>query len=169
MHLDGRVTGDYVRETSATGVGFLVPTGVLAAQGATSFNVSTPPATNSPTLAAGPKLTDHWQAGRWSRTWFIGPSITGTTPERARVELLVTGDPGRRFYLGLEESCGFVHVGPSRKSESALKGAHLQRVLQTPAVMILPTLTSEPENSCYVAGTVVTRGRNKLHISLIDY
>ena len=47
VHLDGRVTGGYVRETSATGANFLVPTRVLAAQGATSFDVASPPADNS--------------------------------------------------------------------------------------------------------------------------
>jgi hypothetical protein len=35
--------------------------------------------------------------------------------------------------------------------------------------MIVPTLPSRPENTCYVSGTVVTRGHNNLHISLIDY
>ena len=68
----------------------------------------------------------------------MGPSITGTTPERSHVELLVTGDPGRRIYLSFEESCGFFHVGPTPKSVSAVKGAHGQRILRTPAVMIVP-------------------------------
>jgi hypothetical protein len=171
VHLDGHVTGDYVRETSATGVGFLVPTGVLAAQGGTSFDIATPPPDNSNTIQIGPKFsfTAEAQAQRWQKTWFIGPGITGTTPERAHVELLVTGDPGRRIYLSFEESCGFFHVGPTRKGVSAMKGAHGQRVLRTPAVMMVPTLTSRPENSCYVTGQVVTRGHNDLHISLIDY
>ncbi len=171
VHLDGRVTGDYVRETSASGAGFLVPTGVLAAQGTTSFDVSSPPPANSSAIVIGPRFTVATQARsqRWERTWFLGPSITGTTPQRAHVELLVTGDPGRRIYLSFEESCGFVHFGPTRQSESAMTGAHGQRILRTPAVMLVPTLTSQPENSCYVSGVVVTRGRNTLHISLIDY
>jgi len=163
VHLDGHVTGDYVRETAATGVGFLVPTGVLAAQGATSFDVATPPAINSNTIQLGPKLTGP------ARTWFYGPSIAGSTPERAHVELVVTGDPGRSIYLGFEESCGFFHVGPGPKAVSAKSGAAGQRVMRTPAVMIVPTLTSNPENNCYVSGTVATRGQNDLRISLIDY
>lgn len=171
MHLDGRVTGDYVRETSSTGADFLVPTGVLAAQGTTSFDLGSPPPDNSNMMVVGPKLTymTQAQAQRWEKTWFMGPSITGTTPERAQVELLVTGDPGRRIYLSFEESCGFVHVGPTRNGESAVKGAHGQRILRTPAVMMLPSLKTKPENSCYVTGQVVTRGRNDLHITLIDY
>jgi hypothetical protein len=95
--------------------------------------------------------------------------ITGTTPERAHVELLVTGDPGRRIYLSFEESCGFFHVGPTPKGVSAMKGTDGQRIVRTPAVMIVPTLASKPENQCYVSGVVVTRGHNDLHISLIDY
>lgn len=171
VHLDGHVTGDYVRETSATGADFLVPTGVLAVQGAASFDISSPPPTNSNTIAVGPRftLTPQAQPQRWDKTWFIGPSITGTTPERAHVELLVTGDPGRRIYLSFQESCGFFQIGPTPKSVSAIKGAHGQRILRTPAIMMVPTLTSKPENSCYVAGVVVTRGHNDLHISLIDY
>jgi hypothetical protein len=171
VHLDGHVTGDYVRETSATGAGFLVPTAVLAAQGATSFAIASPPPDNSNTIQVGPKLTSasEVQMQRAAKTWFMGPSIGGTTPERAHVELLVTGDPGRRIYLSFEESCGFFHVAGGPKSVSAMNGAHGQRVLRTPAVMIVPTLTSKPENTCYVSGVVVTRGRNDLHISLIDY
>jgi len=163
VHLDGQVTGDYVRETSATGIGFLVPTGVLAGQGATSFDIATPPPANSNTIQLGPKLT------RPARTWFYGPSITGSTPERAHVELLVTGDPGRRIYLGFEESCGFFHVSGGPKAVSAKRGASGQRVMRTPAVMIVPGLTSNPENDCYVSGMVATHGQNHLHISLIDY
>ena len=171
VHLDGRVTGDYVRETSAAGGGFLVPTGVLAAQGGTSFDIASPPPDNSNTIQLGPKLayTTEAQVQRAAKSWFIGPSIAGTTPERAHVELLVTGDPGRRIYLCFEESCGFFHVGPGPKAVSAEKGAHGQRILRTPAVMMVPMLPSKPENSCYVSGVVVTRGHNDLHISLIDY
>jgi len=171
VHLDGRVTGDYVRETSATGAGFLVPTGVLAAQGGTSFDIASPPPDNSNTIQVGPKLayTTEAQMPRPTKRWFIGPSSTGTTPERAHDELLVTGDPGRRIYLSFEESCGFFHVGPGSKATSAMKGAHGQRILRTPAVMMVPMLTSKPENTCYVSGAVVTRGRNDMHISVIDY
>jgi hypothetical protein len=171
VHLDGRVTGDYVRETSAAGAGFLVPTAVLAAQGGTSFDIASPPPNNSNTIQVGPKLAYGTEAQMQSaaKRWFIGPSITGTTPERAHVELLVTGDPGRRIYLSFEESCGFLHVGSGPKAVSAIKGAHGQRILHTPAVMMVPTLTSTPRNTCYVSGMVVTRGHNDLHISLIDY
>lgn len=171
VHLDGRVTGDYVHETSAAGAGFLVLTGVLAAQGGTSFDIASPPPDNSNTIQVGPKLafTTEVQMQRAAKRWFIGPSITGTTPGRAHVELLVTGDPGRRIYLSFEESCGFLHVGPGPRVGSAIKGAHGQRILRTPALMMVPSLTSKPENSCYVSGVVVTRGHNDLHISLIDY
>lgn len=171
VHLDGRVTGDYVRETSAAGAGFLVPTGVLAAQGGTSFDIASPPPEDSNSIRVGPKLaypTEAQTQRAWKR-WFIGPSTAGTTPARAHVELLVTGDPGRRIYLSFEESCGFFHAGPSPKGDSAVQGAHGQRILRTPAVMMVPMLTSEPENACHVGGVVVTRGHNDLRISLIDY
>jgi hypothetical protein len=104
VHLDGQLTGDYVRETAATGADFLVPTGVLAGQGATSFDIASPAADNSNTIQVGPKLIDVTEAQmqRAAKTWFTGPSITGTTPERAHVELLVTGDPGRRIYLSFK-------------------------------------------------------------------
>lgn len=186
VHLDGHVVGDYVRETSATGTSFLVPTGVLTAQRARDFDIATPPpanpnTTNPNTIEQGPKLTvtSSPQAQHAAKKWFIGPSIAGTTPQRARAELLVTGDPGRRIHLSFEESCGFFHVvlnvhgrrlrvgGP--KAVSARKGASGQRVLRTPAVMIIPSISTKPENSCYVSGVVVTRGRNDLHVSLIDY
>lgn len=86
VHLDGHVTGDYVRETSATDVNFLVPTGVLAAQGATRFDIAAPPPEDNGTIQLGPKLayTSETQMQRAANVWFIGPSITGTTPERAR-------------------------------------------------------------------------------------
>jgi len=164
VHRNGHVTGDYVRETSATGVGFLVPTGVLATQRATRFDVATPPPTDSNTIdVIGPKITSPAAAQRAAKTWFLGPSITGVTPQRAHVELVVTGDPGRRIYLSFEESCGFVRSGGNDS------GAHGQRVMRAPAVMIVPMLTTKPENRCYVSGLVAARRPNELHISLIDY
>lgn len=168
VHLDGRVTGDYLRETSATGTDFLVPSGVLAGQGTTSFDIAAPPPDDSDTMQVGPKLPPPTpgQPDHALKTWFIGPSITGTTPARAHVELLVTGDSGRRIYLSFEESCGRLHAP---ESHAAIKGAHGQRVLRTPAVMIVPALAGGRRDSCYVSGVVVTRGRNDLHLSLIDY
>lgn len=91
------------------------------------------------------------------------------TPERANVELLVTGEPGRQIYLSFEESCGFFHLGSTANSESDEKGAQGQRFLRTPAVMVVPTLKTKPDNRCYVTGSVITRGHNDLHLSLIDY
>lgn len=148
-----------------------MPTGVLAAQAGTSFDIASPPPDNSNTIQLGPKLayTSETQMQRAAKSWFIGPSIAETTPARAPVELLVTGDPGRQIYLSFEESCGFSHVGPTAEGVSAVKGAHGQRILRTPAVMMVPTLASKPENSCYVSGVVVTHGRNDLDLSLIDY
>jgi hypothetical protein len=171
VHLDGRVAGDYVRETSATGVSFLVPTGALETQGSTSFDIASPPPRNPGAIVVGPKFTytSQAQARRWEKTWYMGPEITGTTPESAHAEILVTGDPRRRIYLSFQESCGFFHVRGGPKSESAMKGANGQRILRTPAVLMVPALTTKPENECYVTGSVVSRGRNDLHISLIDY
>ena len=171
VHLDGRVTGDYVREISAAGVGFLVPTGVLATLRGTTVDIASPPPADSSLVQAGPRLTYATEAPvqRAAKRWLLGPSVTGTTPERAHVERVGSGDTGRRIYLSFEESCGFFHVGPGAKSASDMKGAHGQRLLRSPAVMMIPALTSQPENTCYVSGVVVTRGHNDLHISLIDY
>jgi hypothetical protein len=171
VHLDGHVTGDYVRETSASGVSFLVPTGALETQGSTSFDIASPPPSNPGAIVIGPKFpyTNPAQIRHWEKTWFIGPEITGTTPEAAHVELLVTGDPGRRIYLSYEESCGFFHVPGGPKAVSAMGGANGQRILRTPAILMVPTLKTKPENQCYVSGGVVSRGQHDLHISLIDY
>lgn len=159
-----------MREVSATGISFLVPAGVLATRRAASFDLAAPPADDNATITSGPQLRYGNQARRDAKRWFIGPSITGTTPASARVELLVRGDPGRRIYLSFEESCGFSRSGGNAQPAAGISGAHGQRALRSPAVMIVPKLTSKrPRSDCYVSGIVVTRGRNDLHISLIDY
>jgi hypothetical protein len=39
-----------------------------------------------------------------------------------------------------------------------MKGANGHRPLRTPAMIIVPTLTSRPENNCHVTGQVIARG-----------
>ncbi len=165
VHLDGKVTGDYVRETSATGAGFLVPTGVLVGQGAQTFDVAAPPPDNPSTVRSGPAGIS---AAQWEKQrWWMGPYVTGQTPRGARVELLVTGEQGRRFYLSFEETCGLVDRG--RSNVGASKGASGQRIMRSPAVMMVPALQASQGTNCYVSGGVTSRGRNDLHVSLIDY
>jgi hypothetical protein len=167
VHLDGKVTGDYVRETSATGVGFLVPTAVLADQGAQTFEIAAPlPQGNPNVVQIGPKITSvsEWEKQRW----WTGPIVQGMAPQGAHVELLASGEPGLRFYLEFEETCGMVDGGRSHLGVS--NGATGQRIMRSPAVMTVPALQASPKTSCYVSGVVMSRGgRNHLHLSLIDY
>lgn len=159
VHLDGKVTGDYVREVSATGSGFLVPTWAMAGQGMQTFDIAAPPPGKSAIVQSAPAIP----AAQWNRQrWFIGPVVTGMT-HGTHVELLVTGEPGRELYLGFEESCRA--AGQSADTQ----GASGWRKMRSPAVMIVPTLQSGSNTSCYVAGTVTSRGSNSVHISLIDY
>ncbi len=165
VHLDGKVTGDYVRETSAAGTGFLVPTGVLAGQGAQTFDIASPPQGSPNVVQVGPKLTS---VSQWKRQrWWTGPIVQGMAPQGARVELLASGEPGLRFYLEFEETCGLVDGGRSHLGVS--NGGTGQRIMRSPAVMMVPALRASQNTSCYVSGVVTSRGRNHLHVSLIDY
>ena len=94
IHLDGkRAQGDYVFETGASGARFLVPAPVLAAQGGQVFDVG------APTGAA--------TAGEPTNTITTAPpayravvaSATAVVPHAAHVEVLATGEPGRRSRL----------------------------------------------------------------------
>jgi hypothetical protein len=53
LHVNGVQTGDYVTETSASGVHFLAPAGVLAGQGLSTFEVAVPRVASGP-LGLGP-------------------------------------------------------------------------------------------------------------------
>jgi hypothetical protein len=172
VHLDGHATGDYVREISATGVGFLVPTSVLAEQKATSFDVVSPRVGNSSgPIQIGPafKGDNAAQTRRAARHWMIGSSITGVTPQRAHVELLVTGDPGQRIYLNFQESCGLQPMSKHSRGETSASGAAGQSVVRTPAVMNLPGLRTGPVTRCAISGMVVNHPHHSLHLGLLDY
>src|SRR5579864_4177494 len=99
VHLNGRLAqGDYVFETDASGVRFLLPAPLLADQGNQAFDVAAPTAVT---------------VGEPNNTITIGPhpygvivaSATAVVPHSARVEVLATGAPGRRFALSWEETC----------------------------------------------------------------
>ena len=93
IHLNGRRTqGNYVFEMAASGARFLVPAPVLAGQGSQAFEVSAParvtvgePDNTSITAPAPYRVTV--------------ASATAVVPRSAHVEVLATGEPGRRFSL----------------------------------------------------------------------
>jgi hypothetical protein len=63
VHVNGVQTGDYVSETSASGIRFLVPAGVLADQGLTTFQVAVPSVANG-RLGPGPAGAGPWGTQR---------------------------------------------------------------------------------------------------------
>jgi hypothetical protein len=101
IHVNGVQTGDYVGETSASGMHFLVSAGVLGGQGLSTFQVATPSVASGP-LGPGPA-----GAGPWGTQ----PFATAVVPPRATVEILATGAPGLTFSVGWEDTCGGTRVG----------------------------------------------------------
>jgi hypothetical protein len=172
VRVDGRISSDNVRMTAAHGTGFLVPASALAAQRSAHFHVASPPPgnPNQPVQVGPSSPADVLMEARFpADKWLIRGSVTGTTPEAAHVELLVTGPPGQGIYLSFEESCGFVPSGSGGAGTTALRSANGQRFMRTPAVLRVPALNSRANNRCYVAGTVVGLPQAHLHLSLIDY
>jgi hypothetical protein len=88
VHQDGVQTGDYVMETAASGLQFLVPTDVLIAQGASVFDVAAPTVADSK-LGPGPE-----GPGPWGTLTFA----TSVVPRAAKVEILATGAASLRFH-----------------------------------------------------------------------
>ena len=85
--------------------------------------------------------------------WFITSSATAQFSRSARVQLLATGDPGVRFNLFWEETCGGTRVG--RHGVAGGSGGEADLTLHTPA-LVLVKLPSRfgTYDKCYLAATV---------------
>jgi hypothetical protein len=158
VHLNGVQTGDYVTETSASGIHFLVPPDVLAGQGSSTFHVAVP------TVAHGPFGPGPSGAGPWGTQTIA----TAVVPRTATVEILATGSPGLTFTTGWEDTCG-----GNRQGNNAVvggTGGQGRTVLQSPAVVLvkLPASTGN-DNGCYLSATAWARPRSDLHLQIIDY
>jgi hypothetical protein len=147
--------GNYVFETDASGVRFIVPAPVLADQGSQAFEVAAP--TTAP-------------AGEPSDTVITAPppyravvaSATAVVPHSARVELLTTGETAGQFSLSWEETCW---------SEGRNAAGHGIETMRSPAVMLvtLPRVNGRV-SSCYLAATASTKtASGRLHLAIIDY
>jgi hypothetical protein len=164
IHLDGkRAQGDYVFETGASGARFLVPAPVLAGQGSQAFDVAA-----APTGAA--------TVGEPSNTITTAPaayragvaSATAVVPHSAHVEILATGEPGRRFALSWEETCGWTQEGQAAVGGTGGQG---MEILRSPAVTLvkLPRIDGGVP-SCYLAATASTTTLTRhLRLAIIDY
>lgn len=162
VHLDGkRAQGDYVFETDASGARFLVPAQVVAGQGGQTFQVAAPgrPAVGGPNDAIAAAPPGHR----------VGvASDTAVVPHSAAVEILATGDPGRRFALSWTETCGWTQHGQAAVGGT---GGHGTEVLRTPAVALvtLPRI-HHGVASCYLAATAsTTTFTRRLRLTIIDY
>jgi hypothetical protein len=160
VHLNGkRVPGDYVFETDGSGARFLVPAITFAGQGRWTFDVARPRRAsvgpNPPTNPASP--------------YRVGvASATAVVPHSARVELLATGEPGRRFTLSWEETCGWTQEGSGAVGGIGGRGT---LILRSPAVTLvkLPRISGGVP-SCYLAaGASTATFTRHLHLAIIDY
>ena len=162
IHLDGkRAPGDYVFETDASGARFLVPAPVLAGQGSQAFDVAAPTRAtfgepnNTVTTAPPPYRV-------------LVATATATVPHSAHVEILATGEPGRRFALSWEDTCGLTKAG---KGAAIYTGGAGLVILSSPAVTLvkLPRINGGV-SSCYLAATAGTRTfTRRLRLAIIDY
>ena len=162
VHVNGkRVQGDYVLETDASGLRFLVPASVVAGQGNQAFQVAAPTtatvgeASGTITTAAPPYRA-------------IDASATGVVPQSAHVELLATGEPGRRFALSWEDTCGGALTG---NGSARYVGAQGLEMLRSPAVTLVKLPPAHGGvSSCYLAATATTTSyTRRLHLAIIDY
>jgi hypothetical protein len=162
IHLDGkRAQGNYVFETDASGVRFLVPAPDLTGQGSQVFDVAAPTRAtvdepnNTITIAPPPYR-------------FAVASATAVVPHSAHVEVLVTGAPGGRFALSWEETCGWTQEGKAAVGGTGGQGIE---ILRSPAVTLvkLPRIHGGIP-SCYLAATASTRTfTHRLRLTIIDY
>jgi hypothetical protein len=162
VHLDGkRAPGTYVLETDGSGAQFLVPAAVVASQGSQAFDVSAPTSVtvaepaNTATLASPPYRS-------------IVSFANATVPHATRVEILATGEPGRRFELSWTETCGWTQEG---KGAAGGTGGEGTQILRSPAVMLvrLPRIGGGVP-SCYLAATAATTTFTRgLRLMIIDY
>jgi hypothetical protein len=162
IHLDGKRTqGNYVFETDASGVRFLVPAPVLAGQGSQAFDVAAPTRAtvgepNSTVTIVPPPYR------------FAVASATAIVPHSAHVEVLATGEPGRLFALSWEETCGWTQEGNAAVGGTGGQGIEILRI---PAVTLvkLPRINGGVP-SCYLAATASTRTfTRRMRLAIIDY
>ena len=162
IHLDGkRAQGSYVLETDASGARFLVPAPILAGQGSQAFDVAAP----TQATVGEPNTTITTPALPYRA---IVASATAVVPHSAHVEVLVTGEPGRRFELSWEETCGWTQNG---KAAAGGTGAQAIEIMRSPAVALvkLPRIT-EGVPSCYLAATALTTTfTRRMRVTIIDY
>lgn len=158
VHVNGVQAGDYVTETSASGVHFLVPAGVLAGQGLSTFEVAVPRVASGP-LGPGPA-----GAGPWGTQ----PIADAVVPPLATVEILATGSPGLTFSVGWEDTCGGTRVG--KHGVAGGSGGQGRSELRSPAVVLvkLPAATGD-YNGCYLTAGAWARTRSALRLQIIDY
>jgi hypothetical protein len=162
IHLDGkRAQGDYVLETDASGARFLVPATVLAGQGKQAFDVASP-------TRATPDEPSNTVTGVAPPFRVVIASATAVVPHSAHVEILATGESGRRFELSWVETCGWTQDG---KAAVGGRGGQGREVLRTPAVTLvkLPRINGGV-TSCYLAATAATGTFTRgLRLTIIDY
>ena len=150
VHLNGRATGNYVSEVSASGTAFLLPAADVAQQSSQTFDVVDAANANPATgTTLGP--------GAAGAVYMTGVAeATTVVPRDARVELVATGTPGLRFLLQWTDTCGG-------------NGGSGQLVLSSPSVVNLTLPRSTGGKTCYVATTAETRVLSKLHLAILDH
>jgi hypothetical protein len=162
VHLNGKsVQGNYVFETDASGARFLVPAPVLAGHGNREFDVAAPT-----TATVGEPTDTIITAPRPYRA--IVASATAVVPHSAHVEVLATGEPGRRFSLSWEETCGWTQEGKAAVGGTGGQGIE---TLRSPAVTLvkLPRANGGVP-SCYLSATASTKTfTRRVRLAIIDY
>jgi hypothetical protein len=150
-----------VFETDASGTRFLVPVGVLDGQGSQTFDVAAPTGTvvgkptNTITIAPAPYRV-------------AVASVAPDVPHSAHVEILVTGEPGRRLALSWGETCGWTDQGTAAVGGTGGEGLE---VVRSPAVTLvtLPRINGGVP-SCYLAATAATTTlTRRVRLAIIDY
>jgi hypothetical protein len=157
IHLNGqRARGNYVFETDASGARFIVPAPVLARHGNQAFDLAAPT-----TAIVGEPVDTAITAPAPYRA--IVASATAVVPHSARVEILTTGEPGRRFSLSWDETCRS-HAGNNTAGQGI-------ETLRSPAVALvtLPRVKGRVA-SCYLAATASTQTLSRrMRLAIIDY
>lgn len=167
VHLNGKATGDYVSEVSASGMSFLVPAAALASQGSQTFDVVATAnrdqagvvasATTSSTGPINPSAPYRW----------IVASATAVVRRDAHVELLATGRPGQQFALQWTDTCGGQRIGAHGVAGG--NGGSGELALRSPAVVELKLPPSTGIDTCYVAAVATARTFNSFRVGILDY
>jgi hypothetical protein len=161
IHLDGKpAQGDYVVEADASGARFLVPAPFLAGQGSRTFDVAAP---------TGVIVGEPPNAITVPPPYRIAvASATAILPHSAHVELLATGESGRRFALSWEETCGWTQQGSADVGGTGGQGLEILRSPAVTLVKLPPIHGGVP--SCYLAATAsTTTVTRRLRVAIIDY